>query len=161
MRRRDVSAAVVLTAVGAAALLRGRRRAARAVAHGDHAAIAATTGERALLPQPQVEPEPAMVMEPVPRFLSIPWSTSPDPPPPSATELRLHCTLTSPAMELARVDVRETASQVFVTVLARWRPRAEEAPSGGTDLKRTATAKLRAPLGDRALVHAPHDDAPR
>lgn len=95
-----------------------------------------------------------------PRFLSIPWSTHPDPPPPGATELQIHCTLTSYAMELARVDVRETASQVFVTVLARWRP---DAPDGtaAPDLKRTATARLQSPLGDRALVHAPHDDAPR
>jgi len=161
MRRRVVSAALVVAALGGAALVRGRRRAARVVTHGDHPAIPEATGDRAMLPQPQVEPEPSVIMEPTPRFLSIPWSTSPDPPPPSATELQLHCTLTSPAMELARVDVRETASQVFVTVLARWRPRAEELqPSDAADLKRTATATLKAPLGDRALVHAPHDDAP-
>ncbi len=64
-------------------------------------------------------------------------------------------------MELARVDVRETASQVFVTVLARWRPHDAAGKQPEPDLKRTATAALGAPLGDRALVHAPHDDAPR
>jgi hypothetical protein len=98
---------------------------------------------------------------PQPRFLSIPWSTHPDPPPPETTELQIHCTLTSASMELARIDVRETASQVFVTVLARWRPHAPGEQPQTPDLKRTATAALDAPLGDRALVHAPHDDAPR
>lgn len=103
----------------------------------------------------------ARVMESGPRFLSIPWSTHPDPPPPDTTELQIRCTLTSAAMELARVDVRETGSQVFVTVLARWRPPTSGEDAAQPDLKRTATAALKAPLGDRALVHAPHDDAPR
>lgn len=180
MRRRIVPAAVALFALGVIALLRRRRRAARAVAHADHAAIPVVTGHPARLPQPQVEPESAATEAPstpvmetaAPRFLSIPWSTHPDPPPPTATELQIHCTLTSPAMELARVDVRETASQVFVTVLARWRPVAPASPpdppdaappaeARAPDLERTATATLKAPLGDRALVHAPHDDTPR
>lgn len=99
------------------------------------------------------------------RFLSIPWSPHPDPPPAGTTELRLHCTLTAEGMELARVDVRETASQVFVTVLARWAPgEPGDAPAAGTALtgrKREATATLRQPLGERTLVHAPHDDPPR
>ena len=103
----------------------------------------------------------AAVMETGPRFLSIPWSTHPDPPPPETTELQIRCTLTSAAMELARVDVRETGSQVFVTVLARWRPPTPGDAEPQPDLKRTATAALKAPLGDRTLVHAPHDDAPR
>lgn len=68
-------------------------------------------------------------------------------------------------MELARVDVRETASQVFVTVLARWEPPTDEAaattPTASSGRKREATASLRNPLGDRALVHAPHDTPPR
>jgi hypothetical protein len=106
-------------------------------------------------------PEPANSASAT-RFLSIPWSPHPDPPPPETIELRLHCTLTAESMELARVDVRETASQVFVTVLARWAPAPEpaDAPSP-TGRKREATATLREPLGDRTLVHAPHDDPPR
>lgn len=66
-------------------------------------------------------------------------------------------------MELARVDVRETASQVFVTVLARWEPSTGEvatSPAADVGRKREATASLRDPLGDRALVHAPHDAPP-
>ncbi len=168
MHRRIVSAAVVVVALGVIALLRGRRRAAQAVTTVDQRAIPARAEDRERPSQPQVEREPAGVMEPAapvmetaPRFLSIPWSTYPDPPPPDTTELQIHCTLTSAAMELARVDVRETGSQVFVTVLARWRPPDAALPPSAPDLKRTATAALQAPLGDRALVHAPHDDAPR
>ncbi|MDW5593124.1 hypothetical protein VSS74_02160 [Conexibacter stalactiti] len=100
------------------------------------------------------------------RFLSIPWSPHPDPPPAGTTELRLHCTLTAEGMELARVDVRETASQVFVTVLARWAPAAapggaaSEVAAAPASRKREATATLREPLGERTLVHAPHDAPP-
>ncbi len=103
------------------------------------------------------------VMETGPRFLSIPWSgPTPIRPRRRRPSCSCHCTLTSTAMELARVDVRETASQVFVTVLARWRPLdAGRDTQPEPDLKRTATAALKSPLGDRALVHAPHDDAPR
>jgi hypothetical protein len=202
MRRRIVHALIALLAAGGAVRLGARRRARRQVeaAKGSATAVAAVDpalqAVRRQLPSaatspqhddiviadeaddpthgsdPQVEPEPPLVMErPSPavasrgRFLSIPWSPHPDPPPAATTELRLHCTLTAEGMELARVDVRETASQVFVTVLARWSP---AAPGGGdtadeppTGRKREATATLREPLGERTLVHAPHDDAPR
>ncbi|HST41558.1 MAG TPA: hypothetical protein VLK58_18715 [Conexibacter sp.] len=116
-------------------------------------------------PRPPVErPEPPSAAARG-RFLSIPWSPHPDPPPSDTTELRLHCTLTADGMELARVDVRETASQVFVTVLARWAPApppgdGEASSQTPTGRKREATATLREPLGERALVHAPHDEPP-
>jgi hypothetical protein len=194
MRRRVVSALIALLAVGLALWQRSRRRAARLLeaaeqqsttpaeaqralppatseqADGD-AEITDSPGDRAVPSQSQVEPETRPIST---RFLSIPWSPHPDPPPPDARELRIHCTLTADGMELARVDVRETASQVFVTVLARWAP-APAAPSAGPDTgaesdpasipnsgrKRETTAKLASPLGNRTLVHAPHDDPPR
>lgn len=138
----------------------------------DDIVIADAASDPALSFDPQVEPEIPVIMErPSPtaasrgRFLSIPWSPHPDPPPADTTELRLHCTLTAEGMELARVDVRETASQVFVTVLARWSPVAAggdaSADKPPTGRKREAIATLREPLGERALVPAPHDDAPR
>ncbi|MDO8213687.1 hypothetical protein [Conexibacter sp. CPCC 206217] len=122
--------------------------------------IVQNAGDRDGMPKAEVEPQ---TRPEAGRFLSIPWSPSPDPPPREARELRIHCTLTSAAMELARVDVRETASQVFVTVLARWEPSTGDVAANSafdSGRKREATASLRNPLGDRALVHAPHDAPP-
>lgn len=162
MRRRVLSGLIVLLAAGFVVRRRARRRATRLAGAADDAVIADKASDRKLLPNPQVEPENR---PPSVRFLSIPWSPHPDPPPPDSTELKIHCTLTSEGMELARVDVRETASQVFVTVLARWEPGAEPGDTNDDDAprgrKREATATLREPLGERALVHAPHDAPPR
>jgi hypothetical protein len=160
MRRRAVPALIASFAVGLGLWRRSRRRAAAPSANAG--AISVPTGDRAISPNPQVEPERSSDTR---RFLSIPWSPHPDPPQAGSTELRIHCTLTSEGMELARVDVRETASQVFVTVLAQWAPEdphpAAHAGTAPTGRKREATATLREPLGDRALVHAPHDAPPR
>jgi hypothetical protein len=158
MRRRAVPALIASLAVGLGLWRRSRRRALQP--REDETAISFHTSDHAILSHPQVEPERAPRSS---RFLSIPWSPHPDPPPAGSTELRIHCTLTSESMELARVDVRETASQVFVTVLAQWAPdgsarATDDAPTGR---KRETTATLREPLGDRALVHAPHDAPPR
>ena len=93
-----------------------------------------------------------------PRFVSLPWQPVPDPPPPATSTLRVRCALIDGEMELARVDVQETPSQVFVTVLARW----ERSPAGAPVRTREVehAVELRAPLGDRALVHAPTDVRP-
>lgn len=163
MRRSLAFLLLFLAAAAVGAVLRARKRSS--------ARILDEAGDRVALPDAQVEPEATAVMEraaPVmetgARFLSIPWSPHPDPPPPETTELRLHCTLTADGMELARVDVRETDSQVFVTVLARWEPADEEprpTPTREEGRKRQAVARLARPLGERALVHAPHDAPPR
>jgi hypothetical protein len=58
-------------------------------------------------------------------------------------------------MELDRVDAQETPTQVFVTVLMRWRP-----PAGGwfaLEQRDEAVVPLAQPLGERELVHAPVD----
>ncbi|ADB52927.1 hypothetical protein Cwoe_4514 [Conexibacter woesei DSM 14684] len=92
-----------------------------------------------------------------PRFVSIAWWAVDDPPPADATELRIRFALArGDAMRLDRIDVRETGSQVFVTVLAWWEPSPGD-PRGGTTDDHDATVTLERPLGDRALVHAPHD----
>jgi hypothetical protein len=168
MRRRVVPALIALLAVGLALWQRSRRRAARLLDVAEQRATPVSAAPKALpaaarlLEAGRIDP-PRRSM-PTTRFLSIPWSPHPDPPLPHTTELQIHCTLTSEGMELARVDVRETASHVFVTVLARWEPSGPD-PDGthasDRGRKREATATLRAPLGDRALVHAPHDEPPR
>lgn len=92
------------------------------------------------------------------RFVSLPWRPIPDRPPADTTRLRIRVPIREGAMALARVDVRETRSQVFVTVIARWDPRADPtAPTRDVE----AVARLDRPLGDRTLVHAPTDDLPR
>jgi len=86
-------------------------------------------------------------------FRSVAWTLLDGDPAPDATELRIGFSLVARYESLARIDVRETASQVFVTVLSRFEP-----PAGGWFAyaeAHKATVALEAPLGDRALVHAP------
>lgn len=92
-------------------------------------------------------------------FRSVAWTLLDGEPVPDATELRIGFSLVARYESLARIDVRETASQVFVTVLARFEP-----PAGGWfgyAEARQATVALEAPLGDRALVHAPAQEPGR
>lgn len=86
-------------------------------------------------------------------FRSVAWTLLDDEPDADATALRIGYSLVARHESLARIDVRETSSQVFVTVLARFEP-----PAGGWFAyaeAHKATVDLRAPLGDRTLVHAP------
>lgn len=126
------------------------------------------------MPDPQVEGEPspleapgsenathnATAGAPVPSpFRSVAWTPLDGDPAPDATELRIGFSLVARHESLARIDVRETASQVFVTVLARIEP-----PTGGGFAyaeAHKATVALDAPLGDRALVHAPAQEPGR
>jgi hypothetical protein len=85
-------------------------------------------------------------------FVSVPWVALGAPGNGAELLIRYHATA---QMELDRVDVQETDTQVFVTVLMR-----AEAPSGGRladEIEAGASARLRRPLGDRELVHAPLD----
>lgn len=93
-----------------------------------------------------------------PVFLSMPWTLATNEATARPqTELPIRFTLLGEGMELDRIDVRETDSQVFITVLARYLP-----PPGGPSparygVARDAVVRLAAPLGERALVHAPDD----
>jgi hypothetical protein len=106
-------------------------------------------------PDQTAQPEPA-APRPAPDspFRSVAWELlDGDSPADDATELRIGFSLIGRHESLARVDVRETDSQVFVTVLARFDP-----PEGGWFAyaeAHQATVTLSRPLGDRALVHAP------
>jgi len=141
----------------------------------DEAAIAEPTADHDIVPDPQVEgegtsrpseddrlaqhnaaPELAPATRPATSspFRSVAWQLlGEEPPAAEATELRIGFSLVGRYESLARVDVRETDSQVFVTVLARFDP-----PEGGWFAyaeAHQATVTLSRPLGDRALVHAP------
>ena len=109
-------------------------------------------------PHPEVERETRLrFARSGPRFVSIAWWAVDDPPPEDATELPIRFQLAAGgAMRLDRIDVRETGSQVFVTVLAWWEPSPGD-PRGSATEDHDATVTLAQPLGDRALVHAPHD----
>lgn len=121
----------------------------------DHPVIADQAGDSDNVPNGRVEGE-ARGYDTTPRFVSVAWAPNPDPPPSDAAEVTIGFALVSGQMRLDRVDVRETASQVFVTVLAWWEPAAGAA---GTDAC-VETISLERPLGDRALVHAPLDHPP-
>jgi hypothetical protein len=135
MRRRAVLAS--LTLLAAALLLRRRRRRAQG-------ALAPP------VPPPPLGPPAAL--EAAPRFVSVPWTLVDAPPERAELTLRYAC---AERMELDRVDAQETPTQVFVTVLARWRPPARAQPAWRRE--REATVPLSTPLGSRALVHAPTD----
>jgi hypothetical protein len=122
-------------------------------------AVAGETGETGEAGDQTVETErarPAAPDRPAPRFVSVPWTLAIDEAQArDRTEIPITYTLLGDRMELDRIDVRETASQVFVTVLAQWSP-----PDGGRVLygvAREGTLRLERPLGDRAVVHAPDD----
>jgi hypothetical protein len=105
---------------------------------------------------PAPQPPALAVLPEGPRFVSVPWSLA-APAPEDRAELAItyRC---SEQMELDRVDAQETPTQVFVTVIARWRP-----PAGGWfawEQERDATVSLTRPLGERELLHAPVDEEP-
>ncbi len=84
------------------------------------------------------------------RFVSVPWVALD--PAPGRDELLVRYRAPA-AATLDRVDVQETDTQLFVTVLVRTHTQALDA--GATEA--TARVALRAPLGERALVPAPLD----
>lgn len=93
--------------------------------------------------------------EPGTRFVSVPWTLV------AASEAEPRLTIRyggDEHMELDRLDAQETPTQVFVTVLMRWRPPV----AGAFALAREheAIVPLSQPLGERELVHAPVDDPP-
>jgi hypothetical protein len=102
---------------------------------------------------PALEPPAAepLALLPAPSFLSVPWTLVEAPA--TLAELAIRADIVAP-LTLDRVDVQETPTQVFVTVLAR--PQAHDEatePSGATD----TTVMLSRPLGERELIHAPAD----
>jgi hypothetical protein len=130
-------ALVVTIAILAGALLAWRRRRARA----------------ACQPSPASSPaSPVAPVAPSSRFVSVPWTLVDAPPEQAELSLRYRCT---GQMQLDRVDVQETPTQVFVTVLVRWTPPTGE--STARQEEREATVTLSRPLGSRALVRAPVD----
>lgn len=114
--------------------------------------VARRRRRRAASPPLRTRVAPAVLPAP-PRFVSIPWTIGDAPA--DAPELTIRFARDA-GMELDRVDVQETPTQVFVTVLVRWQP-----PAGGGapawDAAEEATVPLAAPLGERELIHAPVD----
>jgi hypothetical protein len=134
----------------ALAYARCRRRAETAARRGEARPSRPAGGDPENVPAPAPQ-APAQAAAPS-HFVSVPWvalgAAGDD------EELRIRYRATA-QMELDRVDVQETDTQVFVTVLVRAEP-----PSGGRladEIEADATALLHRPLGDRELVHAPLD----
>jgi hypothetical protein len=147
---RRVLALGLVVALALAVHARRRRRAA-APAHGGDRRSSRAAGDSAKAPA-QAPPAPAAPDAAPSHFVSVPWVALA--PAGDGEELRIRYRATA-QMELDRVDVQETDTQVFVTVLVR-----AEAPSGGRladEIETDATALLHRPLGDRELVHAPLD----
>lgn len=94
-------------------------------------------------PQPAPAPDAA--------FVSVGWKLVAAPA--DRAELTVDCHQDD-ALELDRVDVQETATQVFVTAVARRRPRPAGAPPRAPA---RVAAPLSRPLGDRELIAAPVD----
>lgn len=185
MRRRVVPALIGLLAAALAAWRRRVGRAERARLAEEPASAALAQPPRQLAAAPAHEPagvsepesaahEPAaeerVTVEPTtppagappppgPRFVSIPWTLATADGDEGAArdldELPIRFTLLGERMDLDRVDVRETESQVFVTVLARFEPPEPSRPWAPYGVAREARVRLARPLGDRALVHAP------
>jgi hypothetical protein len=128
--------------LAAALLVRRRRRATSGSLAG---------AERATplgLPTSPLAPPP-----PGTRFVSVPWELAAAPADEPSLTIRYR---SDERMELDRIDAQETPTQVFVTVLMRWRP-----PAGGWfafEQEHEAVVPLAHPLGERELVHAPVDE---
>jgi hypothetical protein len=147
---RRVLALGLVVALALAVHARRRRRAA-APAHGGDRQSSRAAGDGAKAPA-QAPPAPAAHDAAPSHFVSVPWV--PRGAAGDGGELRIRYRA-SAQMELDRVDVQETDTQVFVTVLMR-----AEARSGsplGDEIEADASARLQRPLADRELVHAPLD----
>jgi hypothetical protein len=155
VRRPAVLLSIALMAV--LLLARRRRRAAPAPLAVSRPLPALPPAQAALpapeppsaAPTPAPPPPPASAM----RFLSVPWELVAAPA--DEPSLTIRCA-GDEHMKLDRVDVQETPTQVFVTVLMRWQP-----PGGGWfafEQPHEAAVALAQPLGGRELVHAPVDE---
>lgn len=89
---------------------------------------------------------------PVPRFLSVPWQLVA--PPGDGRELEIRFARNGHE-ELDRVDVQETPTQVFVTVIVRWR--LHVSGSFAAETEEIASVALTQPLGERELIHGATD----
>jgi hypothetical protein len=98
---------------------------------------------RGWAPAPVAAAPAAPALPPAPSFVSVPWTLVEAPA--DTPELRIR-----PAAA-GRVDVQETPTQVFVTVIAG---------SPAVAAEQDATVVLGRPLGERELIHAPVDPAP-
>ena len=126
---RRLTALLLLVLAAVVVVLRRRARAA---------VLPAPVAERPALPAAQ-------------SFLSVPWTLVEAPE--DAAELAIRAEIAE-RLTLDRVDVQETPTQVFVTVLVRPQAAAEPAGEhGATD----TTVTLSRPLGERELIHAPAD----
>jgi hypothetical protein len=117
------------------------------------AAAALALRRRRATPNPLPQsPAPLPALPPGPRFVSVDWTLVEAIEDGARLAIRYECL---PDMELDRIDVQETPTQVFVTVLMRWQP-----PAGGwfvSPEQRDARVELGRPLGERELIHAPSD----
>jgi hypothetical protein len=129
-----------------------RRRRAGAGAHGGDGQSSRPAAPDGVTVPAQAPPAPAAHDAAPSHFVSVPWvalGAAGD-----GGELRIRYRA-SAQMELDRVDVQETDTQIFVTVLMR-----AEARSGGPlgdEIEADASARLQRPLADRELVHVPLD----
>jgi hypothetical protein len=138
--RRDAAFAVA-AAVAAAAALRRRRRTA---------APQPATSPAPAMPRPASPPTPAEAA--APRFLSVGWALVEAPAERAALTIAYEL---DERVQLDRVDVRETPTQVFITVLVRAAAPAARPHASAT--RAEATVPLSRPLGSRELIHAPTD----
>ncbi len=139
MRRPALLLSIALLA-GALLVARRRRRAASSSLGGQPPVAALPAGEEAATGAST-------------RFVSVPWELVAAPPDEPSFTIRYRG---DEHMELDRVDAQETPTQLFVTVLMRWRP-----PAGGWFAygnEHEAVVPLNRPLGERELVHAPVDE---
>ncbi|HEU4703292.1 MAG TPA: hypothetical protein VFS37_12490 [Conexibacter sp.] len=142
-------ALIVSIALAAGALaIRWRRRRAASSALAGVAPAPPLSRPTPLLPAP-TSPPPASAT----RFVSVPWELLAAPADEASLTIRYRG---DEHMELDRIDAQETPTQLFVTVLMRWRP-----PEGGWFAfadEHEAVVPLAQPLGGRELVHAPVDE---
>lgn len=139
MRRGSVIPGLVVLAIGVLLLRLRRARAER---------VPAPVAGAPAAPSLPVAVEPPHA----PRFLSVPWQLAA--PPGDGTELEIRFARNGHEA-LDRVDVQETPTQVFVTVIVHWRPHVVGPFAAETE--ETATVPLDRPLGDRELIHGATD----
>ena len=138
MRRGTVIPGLVVLAIGVLLVRLRRARADR---------VPTPVTEAPAPPSLPVAAEPL-----APRFLSVPWQLVA--PPDDGTELEIRFARNGHEA-LDRVDVQETPTQVFVTVIVHWRPHV--VGSFAAETEETATVALDRPLGNRELIHGATD----
>lgn len=107
---------------------------------------------RAPLAPPPHSQAPIALLEAPSQFVSIPWELVDAPRDRAELTLRYTC---GEQLELDRADAQETPTQVFVTLLMRWRPSNGDRSAG--QRRGETVVAISGPLGERELVHAPVD----